>query len=426
MREKDVELIRMVKKEEGSGIVYCATRKSVDEICAMLKQEYPSRTILPYHAGMELEARTKNQEAFMEGRSAVAVATNAFGMGINKPDIRFVIHYNVPGTLEAYYQEAGRCGRDGAPARCVLLFSYQDRFIQEFFISKIGEQFERSPEAEPPEPAQIAALQEHALAKLDLVIQYAQTHRCRRKMILDYFGDENEVRDCNCNVCQRDNGGSAAAGIVVSDEAQVLVKKLLSGIARVSPQGQFGVGMVADVLSGAENERITRWGLHKLSVYGLLRVYAVKRVIAMLHRLMESGLARQRDADGTKFRPVVELTASGVEVMKGMQVVPAMLADLAGGRVGESRQVKVTVAEDRPLDEQARRRFEKLRAVRLELARQKQLPPYCICHDSTLKQIAQVAPRNLEELEMVKGMGRRTVEMYGRAILEAMGSGNET
>jgi len=346
-------------------------------------------------------------------------------MGINKPDIRFVIHYNIPGTLEAYYQEAGRCGRDGAPAKCVLLFSYQDRFIQEFFISKIGEQLAQRPEAAPPEPAQIAALQEHALAKLELVIQYAQTHRCRRKMILDYFGDENEVVGCNCNVCQRENGEVAAVGIVVSDEAQLLVKKLLSGIARVSPQGQFGVGMVAEVLSGAENERITRWNLHKLSVYGLLRVYPIKRVIAMLHRLMETGVARQRDADGTKFRPVVELTASGVEVMKGTQSVPAPLADLAGGRVGESRQVKVTVAEDRPLDEEAKKRFEKLRAVRLELARQKQLPPYCICHDSTLKQIAQVAPRNLEALEMVKGMGKRTVEQYGAAILGALGGKDE-
>ncbi|HEV8378738.1 MAG TPA: RecQ family ATP-dependent DNA helicase [Tepidisphaeraceae bacterium] len=424
VRDKDAELIHLVKKEQGSGIVYCATRKGVDEVTEMLKRECPERMIVPYHAGMELEARTKNQEAFMEGRAAVAVATNAFGMGINKPDIRFVIHCNIPGTVEAYYQEAGRAGRDGSPSRCVLLFSYQDRYIHEFFISKIGEENSDAPQVEQPDLEHIQALKDHAMQKLEMVIQYAQTHRCRREMILDYFGDESEVRDCNCDVCHRDDGGMTATGIVLSDEVQVLVKKLLSGIARVSPQGQFGVGLVAEVLAGAENERISRWHLDHLSVYGLLRVYPIKRVIAMLHRLMEAGLAKQRDADGTKFRPVVELTTSGVEVMKGTQPAPATLADLAGGQSQETRRVVVTVAEDRPLDEEARERFEKLRALRLALARQKQLPPYCICHDSTLKQIAQTAPRNLHSLEMVKGMGPKKVEMYGKAILETI-AGNE-
>src|SRR5258706_591743 len=436
--EKDRELLRLVKQEKQTGIIYCATRKNVDAVAGMLSVEIPGRKILSYHAGMEQEARTKNLEAFMDSPpGAIAVATNAFGMGINKPDTRFVIHYNITGTLEAYYQEAGRCGRDGLPGRCVLLFSYQDRYTQEFFISKIGEEkdalghggsfeVERTQERE----AQIEAIKNHALEKLDLVIQYAETHRCRRKMILDYFGDETEVKNCGCDVCGRENGGSAdgvvTQAMVVSDEAQVLVKKLLSGIARVSPQGQFGVGMVAEVLNGAENEKILRWRFQNLSVFGLLRVFPIKRLIAMLHRVMEAGLARQRDADGMKFRPVVELTASGVAVMRGTQAVPVGLADLAGSRAAleETRQ-KVTVAEDRPLDAEAKKRFEKLRAVRLELARQKQLPPYCICHDSTLKQIAQIAPRNLEALEMVKGMGKRTVEAYGAAILEALGPGAE-
>jgi len=441
--EKDRELLRLVKQEKQTGIIYCATRKNVDAVAGMLSEEFPGRKILSYHAGMEQEARTKNLEAFMDSEpGAIAVATNAFGMGINKPDTRFVIHYNIPGTLEAYYQEAGRCGRDGLPGRCVLLFSYQDRYTQEFFISRIGEEKdgmgqwgsggvggEEGMRSEARE-RQIEAIKNHALEKLDLVIQYAQTHRCRRQMILDYFGDETEVRNCGCDVCGRENGGSAdgvvTQAMVVSDEAQVLVKKLLSGIARVSPQGQFGVGMIAEVLNGAENEKILRWRFQNLSVHGLLRVYPIKRIIAMLHRVMEMGLARQRDPDGMKFRPVVELTASGVAVMRGTQTVPVGLADLAGSRAAaaEIRQ-KVTVAEDRPLDGEAKKRFEKLRAVRLELARQRQLPPYCICHDSTLKQIAQIVPRNLEALEMVKGMGKRTVEAYGAAILEALGANDE-
>src|SRR5439155_14835860 len=139
--KKDRELLRLVKQEKQPGIIYCATRKNVDAVAGMLSVEFPQRKILSYHAGMEQESRTKNLEAFMDASpGAIAVATNAFGMGINKPDTRFVIHYNIPGTLEAYYQEAGRCVSDGLQGRCVLLVSYQDRYTQEFFISKIGEE----------------------------------------------------------------------------------------------------------------------------------------------------------------------------------------------------------------------------------------------------------------------------------------------
>src|SRR5207248_400851 len=151
-----------------------------------------------YHAGMDTAARTANQERFMQTPRAIAVATNAFGMGINKPDIRLVVHYNLPGTLEAYYQEAGRAGRDGRPSRCTILFSYQDRYTQEFFIDKLAE------DAGGVDPGVIAERQDHARRKLDLMIRYAQSHRCRRQQILDYFGDESELADCQCDVCHRD------------------------------------------------------------------------------------------------------------------------------------------------------------------------------------------------------------------------------
>ena len=163
----------------------------------ILQQAVPDRTVLRYHAGMDAASRTASLEQFMQTTGVIAVATNAFGMGINKPDIRLVVHYNTPGTLEAYYQEAGRGGRDGRPARCIILFSYQDRFIQEFFIDKLGED---SPQADL---AQIEKRKQHAREKLELMTQFATTHRCRRQMILDYFGDDAEVSDCGCDVCRK-------------------------------------------------------------------------------------------------------------------------------------------------------------------------------------------------------------------------------
>src|SRR5258706_8616531 len=172
VKDKDEELVKLLRGETASGIVYCATRKNVDAVTSLLSANLTDRPIFPYHAGMDTAARTANQEQFMQTPRSIAVATNAFGMGINKPDIRFVVHYNLPGTLEAYYQEAGRAGRDGRPARCMILFSYQDRYTQEFFIDKIGEEMPN------PDPGIIAERKDHARNKLDLLIRYAQTHRC--------------------------------------------------------------------------------------------------------------------------------------------------------------------------------------------------------------------------------------------------------
>lgn len=377
----------------------------------------------------------------MQTPRSVAIATNAFGMGINKPDLRFVVHYNMPGTLEAYYQEAGRAGRDGLPARCIILFNYQDRYTQEFFIDKMGEEFEGEA---PPDPVALKERQEHARRKLELMIRYAQTHRCRRQQILDYFGDELEIdrATCHCDVCrvqrgEHDANGAQDAGqsVVISDESIMLVRQLLSAIARL--RGRFGVGMVADVLIGSENEKVRRWGMDQLSVYGLLKAHSGKRVIAMLHRLMEAGLARQRDPEGTKFMPVVELTAAGVSVMKGEQLPPSSLADLSPRRratavrhevLDAGRKVHLVrdgeearnAADDGGLDPEAAERFERLRKARLELARQRQLPPYCICHDTTLKAMARQAPRDIGQLEQIKGMGPYKIQMYAEALLRAL------
>jgi ATP-dependent DNA helicase RecQ len=308
----------------------------------------------------------------------------------------------------------------------VVLFSYQDRYTHEFFIDKIGQE-------QSGDPDRIAAIKARARDKLELMIRYAQTHRCRRQMILDYFGDESEVVGCRCDACAGELGLSdaSAPAVEVPQDVIKLTRQLLSAVARL--HGKFGVGVVAEVLTGADNERTLRWRFNELSVFGLLKAHSTKRVIAMLHRLIEAGLARQRDPDGVKFRPVMELTASGVAVMKGEQPPPASLIDLlpraaaGAGRTsparirGERRNGDGQPPEDdyQP-DEDAIERFQRLRAVRAELARQRELPPYCICHDSTLKLVARFAPATLADLERIKGMGPHRVKAYGQQLLDAI------
>jgi ATP-dependent DNA helicase RecQ len=312
-----------------------------------------------------------------------------------------------------------------------MLFSYQDRLTQEFFIKKIGEDQQNN------DYAAVEKLKAHATRKLEAVIRYAQTHSCRRRMILDYFGDDAKVDGCNCDVCQAAHGGAivSVGGPIVSDETTTVVRQLLSALARLNRK--FGVGMIADVLAGTDTERTQKWGLKSLSVFGLLKSYNTKRIIAMLHRLMESGLARQRSVDGEKHITVIELTTAGAAVMKGEVPPPTTLADIipahrsppfresSRGISGVDeyepmRKRAAPAADEVQVDPESQARFEKLRAARLSIAREKGLPPYVICHDSVLRTIAISVPGNLAALERIKGMGPHKVASYGQALLDAV------
>lgn len=409
-KDRDRQLTKLLNDQAGTGIVYCSTRKNVEEVAAWLGEEFKKRVVVPYHAGMEMSDRTWAQEQFMQTPDSIVVATSAFGMGINKPDVRFVVHYNMPGTIEQYYQEAGRAGRDGALSRCVLLYRPQDRQTQQFFIDQIGkDNFDTDFRV-------IRELKEHAQQKLDLMVRYATGHQCRRQTILKYFGDDAEVTACECDVCRRGNAIDIDAP--VPDSTVLLVRQLLSGVARVN--GKFGAKAAAELLAGVDNERAERGGFKSMPTFGLLKVRSLKEIGRMLDRVMEAGLARQVDPQGN-FRPVVELTPAGVAVMRGQAKPPGLLADLEGTRVEGSRVRLVQGSdEDVALDADAQARFERLRAVRSRLAKEKEVPAYVVCHDRTLRMIATRVPQTLEELETIRGMGSMKVALYGPAFLEAL------
>ncbi|MGN6625371.1 MAG: RecQ family ATP-dependent DNA helicase [Tepidisphaeraceae bacterium] len=404
-REKDDVLHELVKASHGSGLVYCATRRTVDELAIELKRQFPDRMLIPYHAGMPQEERPRNQQLFMQTPNAITVATNAFGMGINKPDIRFVVHYDLPATVEAYYQEAGRAGRDGEMSDCTLIYHFGDRSTQEFFIDKIGQ------DAYDVDPQWIATLKERATAKLDLMVRYARSPRCRRLQILEYFGDESAVEQCACDVCR----GALDEG-EITPELTTLVRQLLSGIARLN--GRFGLTAVAEVLAGVESERTQKWQLDQLSVFGLLKHHSSKVLISMLHRVVEAGLARLRDPEGLR-RPMIELTPAGAAVMKAQTPVPGVLGNLvpSSTRAAPKARPKRAAEEAVALDDVGKLVFEELRRVRGELAREHDLPAYVICHDKTLALIAQHRPQTPESLEHIKGFGPHKVRLYGERLL---------
>ena len=400
-------------QERGTAIVYAPTRRSTDEESERLAAA--GWRAAGYHAGMEGADRDRVQGAFIAGEVEVVVATNAFGMGIDRPDVRCVIHLAPPSSVEAHYQEAGRAGRDGEDAVCLLLISPGDMALRRHLI-------ERDNEGVPPD----AEIVRHKWNLFLELMRWAEGGACRHDAILRYFGDEAEtLSGCGrCDVC-----------LTLDDEARDpeaasnLVRKALCGVARV--HGRFGIKAAVGLLRGTEDERLQRAGLDRSPTFGTLSEHADEWLLKLLRRCVTAGWV---DFQGGE-RPVVVVTAEGMDVIHERRparllLPPERVAPVPAGPPGKGH--RKAAAGDGGLDTLSLAIFEELRAFRLETARRDGVPPYVVASDRSLRDIAQLRPTDLEELQLAHGIGPSKAEKYGvdlvrivAGVLAAHESGGE-
>jgi len=384
----------------GAAIVYAATRRSAEEEAERLARAgWKARA---YHAGMGGAERDSAQAAFSDKTLDVVVATNAFGMGIDRADVRAVVHLAPPASLEAYYQEVGRAGRDGEDAFGLLLHSPSDLPLRRRLLESGGEA--------PPSPAVV----EHKWGLFLELMRWAEGGSCRHDAILRYFGDEAEtLSGCGrCDVCRGLDGDETEG-----EEATLAVRKALSGVARV--HGRFGLTAAVKLLSGAADPRLERAGLDRTPTFGALAGHPDDWLTRLLRRCVTAGFVDFTPGD----RPVVLLTPSGKAVMKGER--PARLAlpperSAAGSRTARRAGGAGRGAAEDELPEAAQPVFEALRRLRLAIAREEAVPPYVVASDRSLRDLARLRPRDTGELQRAHGIGPAKAQKYGARLLEAI------
>jgi ATP-dependent DNA helicase RecQ len=408
------EMLGRPRAGRGTGIVYAPTRKSAEEEAGRLAALGWRAEV--YHAGLSGSARERAQRAFAEGRAELVVATNAFGMGIDRADVRAVVHLAPPGSIEAYYQEVGRAGRDGAPAVGLLLMSARDLPLRRALLERGSEG------APPPEPAVV----EHKWGLFLELVRWAEGGSCRHDAILRYFGDEAEtLHGCGrCDVCVAlAAGGGEGAGEHDAEAATLIVRKALSGVARV--HGRFGLATAVKLIRGEGEPRLEQAGLTRVPTFGNLREHGEAWLVAVLRRCVAAGWVSFTGGD----RPVVVLTDEGRAVMKGERPARLLLPPAAGPRAtrrgdGARRPAGPsmrTPAPDDPIAAAAAEAlFEALRRHRLGLARAEGIAPFMVASDRTLRDIALLRPRTMNDLLLAHGIGRHKAERYGAGFLEVV------
>ena len=384
--QKEEKLLELLKERKGkSGIVYCSTRRQVEEVCDMLNTGEISAT--RYHAGLVDEERVKNQDDFVYDRKQVMVATNAFGMGIDKSNVSFVIHYNMPKNLESYYQEAGRAGRDGSEADCILLYSKRDVMTCRYFIDHI----EPNPDLTQEQNEAFLRKEEERLKQM---VFYCTTSDCLRRYMLRYFGDSSRTTCGKCSNCLTE---FETADVTI--EAQ----KILSCIIRTGQR--YGAKMISDVLRGETSEKIMRAGLDTQSTYGIMRNSRAAEIRYIIEKLEEQEYIISVD---TK-RPILRVTEMCYPVLRGKARV-----NIRKSRLMKAYEANPALGSVNP------ELFEALKQLRIQFARKRGVPAFAIFTDATLTDMCRKLPTNEREFLAVSGVGQNKLQKYGKAFLRVI------
>ena len=400
--DKDNRLVRFCREREASsGIVYCSSRRAVEEVCDFLCSHGLAAT--RYHAGLSSDERDRNQDDFLFDRARIMVATNAFGMGIDKSNVSYVVHYNLPSCLENYYQEAGRAGRDGTRAECLLLYSPGDVHTQEFLIGQTTR--------EDLSPEEVEELRERDERRLRQMVFYATTTDCLRAFILRYFGEEAPAYCGNCGNCLTE---------MEEVDATIDALKIVSCVARLAQRGRtVGAGTIADILRGSKAEKILSNRYDALSTYGIMSDVPIPRIRTLIDELVFRGLL---DRAAGKY-PTVSLAPAGVEFMRSREIDGGPLVIKVAKKARPAKAKEAQRSSSRPVldasdvDQDLYNRLANLRGA---LAREQEVPAYFIFSNATLVDMCRKKPVTIDELLEVSGVGAKKADAYGEAFLNVL------